>query len=740
MVSIIIPTFNRSKLLIETLQSILFQSFNNWECIVVDDGSLPNEIKKIESYVERDSRFLHFKRPKNRLKGMNSSRNFGLQHAKGDFVVFLDSDDLLKPFFIEQRVKYLLQYPEFDFLVFQTELFNHKPGDLGKVPNVLFKKENDINRFLSYDYPWNTIGPIYKLKKLKEKNIQWNEQIDMHQDIDFHINILTNNFTYKKIQDIPDVFIRMGNDDKVSLESNNSSSMKSNVRLISAIKTYLLRSNNFEKEFKIRLYGLAIYYAKSYWQKREYNLIRKTAKILSVSNIIFRNDICFQHALEPSFFKFFWRFTGVHKRLLYAAMKNSTLAKYTIEEEEYHDIKVVHISTQESGGAGIAASRLHIGLQKNHVPSSFLTLKKTTVKDENVVNFKNHSPSFIQKVSNIFFNIQEKKRNQKKLLHLTGQHEGFSFATSDYRLHEHPLIKHADIIHLHWVSGFMDYPSFFKNIKKPIVWTLHDMNPFQGGFHYKEDEIRNKKVYGKLDNHIKELKKKAYRNSSLYSIVSPSIWLLEASKKSDLLGRFSHIHIANGVDSEVFKLLDKNDAREQLGLPLDRKILLFVSESLENKRKQFDVLSEAFSKMKRTDFILVAVGMIPSNKNSVIHYIGTVNDENKMVKLFNAADAFILPSYEDNLPNVMLESLMCGTPVIATPVGGMKEVIEHGVNGYLASENNAVALKNVLDYFLNSQDAFDRKEIRKQAIDKFDLNQQANAYKNLYTSIVSEEN
>jgi glycosyltransferase involved in cell wall biosynthesis len=216
--------------------------------------------------------------------------------------------------------------------------------------------------------------------------------------------------------------------------------------------------------------------------------------------------------------------------------------------------------------------------------------------------------------------------------------------------------------------------------------------------------------------------------------------MLEASKKSELLSVFPHIQIANGIDSEVFNILDKKSVRDSLGLPLDKSIFLFVSESLDNKRKQFNVLLDAFSQMKRTDSMLVAVGVIPSDRKSNIHYIGTVKDETKMVELYNAADAFILPSAEDNLPNVMLESLMCGTPVIATPVGGMNEVIEHGVNGYLASEDNAIALKKVLDYFLDTQHTFDREVIRKVAIEKFELKQQAEAYKNLYKAIVSKLN
>jgi glycosyltransferase involved in cell wall biosynthesis len=747
LISIVIPFFNRSRLLLRTLDSVINQTHNNWECILIDDGSNLEEVVLIKSFINKDNRFSLFQRPKNINKGMCGSRNVGIEKAIGDFIMFLDSDDLLKPFCLEQRISHFLKYKNLDFLIFQTELFNDKEGDLRKIPNILNKDKSDISRFISFDYPWNVIAPIYKLNLLKRYNIKWNESINMHEDIEFHLNILTFNLNYKKIDSTPDVYIRMGNDNKVSNDFKNIKSLVSNVKLLENIKFYLERGSLYDKEMRQRLYGLSLFYGKLIAASKVSNLLKEIARINRIPSKIYFLDLRYIQLLNherslrlTAIFMKLYKISGVNKRIKYAQMQDSTLAKYSVEEEQYSNLKVVHLSTQESGGAGIAASRIHKGLRKAFVPSVFLTLKKTTIRDKNVVNFKNEQPSFFKKIQNKFFSTSVIQKHQKKLKNLKGQHEGFSFPTSDYKLHEHPLVIEADIIHLHWVSGFLDFPSFFKHVKKPIVWTLHDMNPFQGGFHYKEDEIRNDTVYGKLDMHIKGLKKKAYRNSGLHSIVSPSKWMLEASKKSELLSVFPHIQIANGIDSEVFNILDKKSVRDSLGLPLDKTIFLFVSESLDNKRKQFDVLLDAFSQIKRTDFTLVAVGVIPSDRKSNIHYIGTVKDETKMVELYNAADAFILPSAEDNLPNVMLESLMCGTPVIATPVGGMNEVIEHGVNGYLASEDNAIALKKVLDHFLDTQHIFDPEAIRKLAIEKFELKQQAEAYKNLYTSIVSEEN
>jgi glycosyltransferase involved in cell wall biosynthesis len=167
LISIVIPFFNRSRLLLRTLDSVINQTHNNWECILIDDGSNLEEVVLIKSFINKDNRFSLFQRPKNINKGMCGSRNVGIEKATGDFIMFLDSDDLLKPFCLEQRISHFLKYKNLDFLIFQTELFNDKEGDLRKIPNILNKDKSDISRFISFDYPWNVIAPIYKLNLLK---------------------------------------------------------------------------------------------------------------------------------------------------------------------------------------------------------------------------------------------------------------------------------------------------------------------------------------------------------------------------------------------------------------------------------------------------------------------------------------------------------------------------------------------------------------------------------------------
>ena len=143
-VSIIIPTFNSSKHIKATLDSVLSQTYTNWECILVDDGSIDLTETISINYQEKDQRFQLYKRPEDLPKGPSSARNYGVTKAKGDFLIFLDADDLLATTCLENRVAQFQQHPECDFLVFQMERFFDEPDFLKKEIAV----EQDKNKVL----------------------------------------------------------------------------------------------------------------------------------------------------------------------------------------------------------------------------------------------------------------------------------------------------------------------------------------------------------------------------------------------------------------------------------------------------------------------------------------------------------------------------------------------------------------------------------------------------------------
>ncbi len=401
-------------------------------------------------------------------------------------------------------------------------------------------------------------------------------------------------------------------------------------------------------------------------------------------------------------------------------------------------MKVVHVCTADKGGAGIAAVRLHKALLAQGVNSSFLSLYCSGTTPAHAC-YKTKPPlTYLQKLkSKLGIPVLTSEKNANILKTFHANYEIFSFPESDYKIEQHPLLKDADIINLHWVSGFLNYPTFFNAIKKPIVWTLHDMNPFLGGFHYMGDKVRNTEVMGNLEKSLLEIKVNSYILSNI-NLIAPSKWLYNEVKKSVFKNHNSQV-IYNSLDMSVFKLQSASVARQFFNLPENKTIILFVAQDTGNFRKGFDLLSESLNNLPLTnDIVLVCVGAksTPLNIPKNCIFIDTISEENKMSLLYAAADLYILPSREDNLPNVMLESLSCGTPVIAFSNGGMKEIIKNGFNGFIADDCNSENLSNAISKGLQFIKNMNRLEIRKDAETIFESEIQSKAYINLYQQLL----
>lgn len=122
LISIIIPTFHRSHLIGRTLDSIIAQSYKNWECLVIDDGSLDYTDELMEFYCDRDSRIKYYPRPAKRPPGGNAARNYGFERSTGDFIQWFDSDDLMVPFFLERKMK-AMEEDSLDYVISKTANF-----------------------------------------------------------------------------------------------------------------------------------------------------------------------------------------------------------------------------------------------------------------------------------------------------------------------------------------------------------------------------------------------------------------------------------------------------------------------------------------------------------------------------------------------------------------------------------------------------------------------------------------
>jgi glycosyltransferase involved in cell wall biosynthesis len=411
-------------------------------------------------------------------------------------------------------------------------------------------------------------------------------------------------------------------------------------------------------------------------------------------------------------------------------------------------IKVLHINTLGEGGAANSALRLHLGLLEEGVDSVMMCLYKPKNKVQNTTVYE---ISKLNKINEILFKLKKRLNGERKLEREISNDftEVFTLPKSYHDIRRTREYKLANIINLHWISGFLNYETFFKYNRKPIVWTFHDMNPFTGGCHYSAgcnlyaSECKNCPQLQGTHNpnyarNIQILKKEAISGSERKPVVvTPSSWLASLSCRSLVMEGIKHEVIPYGFDTKKFKFYSKEDVRKELSLSIEKKIVLFVAFTVNSKRKGFEYLQRAIEPfLNNEEVLLCTVGYkseVQFNSEKIIEF-GMIWDEEKLAKIYAASDVFVIPSLEDNLPNTMIESLLCGTPVIGFKVGGIAETIKDGENGFLVSQIDSNLLMETIKKALFFP--FQREKIAESSKQKYDLRVQARKYIELYRNII----
>ena len=331
----------------------------------------------------------------------------------------------------------------------------------------------------------------------------------------------------------------------------------------------------------------------------------------------------------------------------------------------------------------------------------------------------------------------------------------FSDDRSSFRAEMVEQLPPCDILQLHWVSTFVDYREFFLRIsrKLPIVWTLHDMNPFTGGCHYSGDCGKFRASCGACpellsavqdDFSSQSWRRKAqaisHRDGCGIQIVTPSRWLAEQARTSSLFGKMPMEVIPYGLDTETFRPRDRKAAREKFGIDTALRVALFVAEWAAEKRKGLELFLEAVRRMnKSAEFCLVAIGRgLPKQLDGVRSVsIEYVRDEMTMSMVYSLADVFVIPSLQDNLPNTSLEALACGVPTVAFSVGGLVDVVRPGKTGALVSPGDVRGLGDAVASLLSKDDERSTMavECRRVAVEEYALEVQARRYAALYESM-----
>jgi len=311
-----------------------------------------------------------------------------------------------------------------------------------------------------------------------------------------------------------------------------------------------------------------------------------------------------------------------------------------------------------------------------------------------------------------------------------------------------------DIVNLHWISGGFLRLETLARIQRPLVWTLHDMWAFTGGCHYNEGcEIYMARCGNcpQLGSHQqRDLSLKGWqRKERLYpklnlTLVTPSAWLAEEARRSPLLQDKRVEVIPNGLNLEIFQPRDKNVARELLNLPQNKKLILFGAQQAARSRKGGDLLQETIKQLagmkdkENYEIVLFGKGIAELSYDFPVHQLGLLRDQLSLNLMYAAADVFVAPSRQDNLPNTIMEALASGTPCAGFKIGGVPEMIDHEINGFIANPFDTGKLALGLKWILEDKDRWQKlsKAAREKAVREYDQYIQVKSYQALFNELI----
>ena len=410
-------------------------------------------------------------------------------------------------------------------------------------------------------------------------------------------------------------------------------------------------------------------------------------------------------------------------------------------------MRILIVNTSErTGGAAVAASRLMMALNNNGVKAKMLVRDKET--DTLTVVGLPKSPMnrwrFLWERLVIFFRLHLQRRH---LFEVDMANVGADIT----KVRE---FQEADVIHLHWINqGMLSLGGIRQILRsgKPVVWTMHDIWPATaichvtlGCRHFTTQCCHCRLLPGggadkDFSTTVWQRKRRLMDEGTIY-FVACSHWLESEAKKSALLKGQKVTSVPNPIDTHIYKKGNRQEARQRLGLPLDRKLILFASQRVTNENKGMSYLIEACRQL--TDIPQLGVIILGGHAEEVVdqlpleaYPLGYINDERRIVDVYHAADVFVLPSLSENLPNTIMESMACGVPCVGFRVGGIPEEIDHKKNGYVAEYANADDLARGIRWILSEADY---GQLSEQAIHKVAHNYSQRSVASQYIEVYNQ--
>ncbi|BAU66924.1 glycosyl transferase group 1 [Stanieria sp. NIES-3757] len=411
-------------------------------------------------------------------------------------------------------------------------------------------------------------------------------------------------------------------------------------------------------------------------------------------------------------------------------------------------MKILHLSTSDiDNGGARAAYRLHQGLQSIGCDSQMLVRAKFSA-DETVTAEKSVLTKLGPPVSGIPMRLYPKRNS-----------EMFSTQWFPDAIASRATQINPDIINLHWIcNGYLQIETLPK-FKKPLVWTLHDMWTFTGGCHYIQDCDRYKDSCGTcpqlksssswdLSRWVWQRKAKSWQNLNL-TVVATSTWMADCAKNSSLFSNKRVKVIPLGLDTEKYKPINRQFARELLNLPPDKQLVLFGALGANiNPRKGFHLLLPALEQLSKAGWdnsleLVVFGSLAPQNPIELgfkIHYLGHFHDDISLASIYSAADVMVVPSTQEAFGQTASEALSCGTPVVAFNTTGLKDIVEHQKNGYLAEPFESEDLAKGIAWVLTDDEQHQKLcyYAREKSLREYSSKIQANRYLSLYKEILKQ--
>ena len=422
-------------------------------------------------------------------------------------------------------------------------------------------------------------------------------------------------------------------------------------------------------------------------------------------------------------------------------------------------MKIVTLSTKDTfGGAAKIAYRLHKSLQSEGVDELMIVNSKRSKDDSKIISVSSlhDRKGFIKSsIDNLLRKRKELNRIKKWDIYLSTRLDKV-YTDLEISLLGNSLEKVPfDILQLHWVGeNFVNFTEF-TGVKQPVVWTLHDCAAFTGICTYYETCEKYKTHCGDcpflgskkeqdFSYEIFEQKLERYKNIDFH-IVCPSSWLANSVKESKLLGHYPIHVIPNGIDTNSFLAIPKEQAKTSLGLDITKKHILFGGIAIgKDERKGGHLLLEALNELKKStnnsiELLILGVDSLNIDLPFKTHFLGYVDNEVFMRIIYSAADLTVVPSMYENLPTVILESMSCETSVTAFNIGGNSDMIDHGVNGYLAKPYDTTdfceGIKFCLENNTNNKLGI---EARKKIMKGFKIEDTVKQYIELYQQVLSK--